>query len=252
MNRTPRIRIVIGILMWPALCLSVTSCGRMPGRPKPGPEVPRPEQVIAFSTLYKDNCAGCHGENGKNGAAIALANPVYLAVIGESHLRDTIANGVIGGLMPGFAKSAGGMLTDRQVAVLAHGIIQEWGNPNALAGQNPPPWQATLPADPGHGQEAYTSFCARCHGTTGEGGPADGNPASRGPRLGSIVDPAYLALISNQNLRSITIAGRPDQGMPDWRTDGTQPMTDQQLTDIIAWLASKRISDPGQPYPRHP
>ena len=26
-------------------------------------------------------------------------------------------------------------------------------------------------------------------------------------------------------------------------------MTDQQITDIVAWLASKRIANPGQPYP---
>ena len=26
-------------------------------------------------------------------------------------------------------------------------------------------------------------------------------------------------------------------------------MTDQQVTDIVAWLASKRVANPGQPYP---
>ena len=67
--------------------------------------------------------------------------------------------------------------------------------------------------------------------------------------MGSIVDASYLALISDQGLRSITIAGRQDEGMPDWRSDGAQPMTDQQITDIVAWLASKRTSTPDQPYP---
>jgi hypothetical protein len=59
-------------------------------------------------------------------------------------------------------------------------------------------------------------------------------------------------LISDQSLRSITIAGRPDGGMPDWRADAAgQAMTDQQITDIVAWLASKRIVNPGQPYPSY-
>jgi cytochrome c553 len=88
-------------------------------------------------------------------------------------------------------------------------------------------------------------FCARCHGANGEGGPADGKTiqgrsgpgASKSGRLGSIVDPSYLALISDQSLRSILIAGRPDEAMPDWRNDAAQPMTDQQITDILAWLA---------------
>jgi cytochrome c oxidase cbb3-type subunit 3/ubiquinol-cytochrome c reductase cytochrome c subunit len=70
--------------------------------------------------------------------------------------------------------------------------------------------------------------------------------------MGSIVDPTYLALVSDQYLRSIIIAGRPDQGMPDWRGDSSQPLTDQQVTDIVAWLGSKRIASPGQPYLPHP
>ncbi len=59
-------------------------------------------------------------------------------------------------------------------------------------------------------------------------------------------------MISDQNLRSITIAGRPDEAMPDWRNDAELPMTDQQVTDILAWLATKRVANPGQPYANHP
>jgi len=243
-----------------AASIALAGCGPIPGRPGPGPEVVRPEEVLDFPTLYKQNCAACHGNNGRNGAAISLANPVYIAVAGEDHLRKTISSGVRGGLMPGFAKSSGGMLTDRQVTALAQGIVQQWGNPSLLAGQSPPPYLTTLPSNVEHGQQAYAVFCARCHGATGEGGLGNTTAAS-GPsgsgqaaigKLGSIVDPSYLALISDQNLRSITIAGRPDEGMPDWRGVGAQPMTDQQITDILAWLAAKRIANPGQPYPKHP
>lgn len=217
----------------------------------------RPEEVLAFSTLYRQNCAACHGENGRNGAAIALANPVYIALAGETRLQNVIANGVPGKLMPGFAKSAGGMLTDGQVRALAQGIVQQWGNPGLLAGKDPPPYLATLPGNAEHGRMAYGIYCAKCHGAMGEGGPADGIPNSSKGKLGSIVDPSYLALISDQNLRSITIAGRPDEAMPDWRSDASQPMpaqpmTDRQITDILAWLASKRVANPGQPYPTHP
>ena len=71
------------------LCLGCIGCMNAPGRPAPGPEVPRPDQVMDFATLYKQNCAGCHGENGKNGAAISLANPVYLAVAGEADVASS-------------------------------------------------------------------------------------------------------------------------------------------------------------------
>jgi mono/diheme cytochrome c family protein len=148
--------------------------------------------------------------------------------------------------MPAFAKSSGGSLTDRQVAILSQGILKQWGSPNALAGATPPTYAATLPANADRGQQAYTAACARCHGANGEGN--SGDPKTSAGKLGSIVNPSYLALISDQDLRSIVIAGRPDEGMPDWRSDAAQPLSDQQVTDIIAWLASKRTAEPGQTY----
>jgi mono/diheme cytochrome c family protein len=233
-----------------ATVLTLVGCSRFPGRPGPGPEVVRPDQVLDSATLYKVNCTACHGEIGRNGAAISLGNPVYLAVAGEPNLREITAKGVQGELMPPFARSAGGMLTDQQIDVLAHGMMQEWSRPDLLAGQNIPPYRATLAGDAARGQHAFGTFCARCHGVGGEGSSGDAKSGTR--KVGSIVDGTYLALISDQALRSITIAGRPDEGMPDWRTDAAQPLTDQQITDIVAWLASKRTADPGQPYPTHP
>jgi cytochrome c oxidase cbb3-type subunit 3/ubiquinol-cytochrome c reductase cytochrome c subunit len=69
------------------------------------------------------------------------------------------------------------------------------------------------------------------------------------------VDPAYLALISDQGLRSLIIAGQPQEDMPDWRSDisgaGSRAMTEQEITDTVAWLACHRVATPGQPY-MHP
>jgi mono/diheme cytochrome c family protein len=148
-------------------------------------------------------------------------------------------------LMPGFSKSAGGMLTDAQVGVIAQGMIDAWGTPSALAGATPLPYAAQGKGDAAHGQAAYQTFCASCHGADGTGVAG---------KMGSIVDPAYLALIGDQGLRSIVIAGRPDLGMPG--AYGQQPeekkMTDQEVTDVVAWLASQRTATPGQPYPQHP
>jgi len=239
---------------WGALVLSaaflLTGCSRIPGRPGPGPEVLRPEEVLDFPTLYRTNCSACHGENGRNGAAISLANPVYVAIAGEDNLRAAVAHGVKGKLMPPFAKSSGGMLTDRQIDVLVHGMMREWSKPNLLADQNAPPYAARLSGDVAQGQQAFEEFCARCHGVEGKGSSSDEKNGAE--KIGSVVDESYLALISDQALRSIIIAGLPDKGMPDWRTDARRPLTDRQITDIVAWLASKRTADPGQPYPTQP
>ena len=135
--------------------LALVGCERIPGRPGPGRRWCGLTKCSTFPTLYKANCAGCHGENGRNGAAISLANPVYLAVAGEENLREITAKGVSGKLMPPFAKSAGGMLTDQQINVLAHGMMQQWSKPDLFAAQEFPPYSATSPGDAARGQAGF-------------------------------------------------------------------------------------------------
>jgi cytochrome c oxidase cbb3-type subunit 3/ubiquinol-cytochrome c reductase cytochrome c subunit len=37
--------------------------------------------------------------------------------------------------------------------------------------------------------------------------------------------------------------------MPDWRNDVPgRPMTDREITDVVAWLAAQRVPFAGQPY----
>jgi cytochrome c oxidase cbb3-type subunit 3/ubiquinol-cytochrome c reductase cytochrome c subunit len=230
-----------------AVALLCVGCKDVPGRPEAA--TTRPDQVLKFGVLYQDNCAACHGKSGKNGAAISLANPVYLAVAGFQKIQEITAKGVPGTLMPAYAKSQGGMLTDPQVAVLAQGLESEWGRADALGGQTGPAYAASSAGDAAQGQKAFSTFCASCHG-------ADGAGVVRGKlHTGSLVDPAYLALISDQGLRSLIIAGQPQEDMPDWRSDmtgaGSRAMTDQEITDTVAWLASHRVATPGQPY-MHP
>lgn len=235
------------------LSLSIFGCDSAPGRPKAGPEVPRPEQVQDFATLYKQNCAACHGENGRQGAAVSLANPEYLALAGEDTLLQVTAKGIPGTLMPAFAQSAGGMLTDRQIRSLVDGMMKQWGKPGILAGQNPPAYAAAGAGDPQQGQQVFATYCARCHGADGRGLTAKGSGAKTGKSFGSIVDPSYLALVSDQSLRTTTIVGVPGEGMPDWRNDvASHAMTDKEVTDVVAWLASQRTPYPGQPYPTAP
>lgn len=216
-----------------ALVLALATGCHLPGKPAPGPEVPRPDSVLNAEVLYSQNCAGCHGANGTHGAAPPLGDPVYLAIVSDDTLRSVASKGRPGTVMSAFAQKEGGMLTDAQVDAIVRGIRQRWSNPRAVAGVTLPPYAATGSGDVQRGQVAYTTFCASCHGANGTGGPKGGN----------IVDPAYLSLITDQGLRTIVIIGRPDFKAPDWRGNVPgQPMTDQEITDVVAWLASHRTT----------
>jgi cytochrome c oxidase cbb3-type subunit 3/ubiquinol-cytochrome c reductase cytochrome c subunit len=219
-------------------------CKHMPARHEAAAQ--RPDQVSDFAALYQQNCVACHGENGKNGVAISLANPVYLAFAGTDMIQKATANGVRGSLMPAFAKSQSGMLTDQQIAILARGVESSWAKPALLQGESIPPYASTSPGDSAQGEQSFNTFCASCHGSDGAGLKRKQNST------GSLVDPAYLALISDQGLRSLIVAGQPEDGMPDWRSDaasaGARAMTEKEITDIVTWLASHRVAEPGQPY----
>ncbi len=218
----------------------MTGCD-LPGRPQPGPEVPRPDAVFSFDALYGENCAGCHGKNGDHGSAANLANPEYQALIDDPSLRDVIANGEKGTLMPAFGTKAGGPLTDTQIDAVVQGMRSRWKKDNAIQGENLPPYKATDAGDVNKGQAVYVLACARCHG----------NDAQHRGSAGSILDGSFLALINEQTVRTTIIAGRPDIGEPDWRNHiPGRAMTDNEITDVSAWLIAQRPATPGQPYPK--
>ncbi|MGA6985289.1 MAG: c-type cytochrome, partial [Terriglobales bacterium] len=79
------------------LSMLLSGCSSSPhGQPQKDSEAVAPDQILEFATLYSQNCAGCHGAQGRGGAAIALGDPVYLAIVNEASMRKVIANGVHG------------------------------------------------------------------------------------------------------------------------------------------------------------
>ena len=229
-----RRRVLVNALLLATLLAG--GCARLPGKPAPGAEVPRPDSVLDPVTLYGANCAGCHGKDGKHGPAMALSDPVYLSIADNDTLRSTIAQGRTGTAMSAFSQKEGGMLTDEQIESIVRGIRERWGAA-PLVGATPPPYKATAIGDAKQGEGIYATFCASCHGSDGQGGP----------KAGSVTNPAYLSLISDQGLRTLVITGRPDFGAPDWRGNVPgRPMTHQEISDVVAWLSSQRPALPGE------
>jgi mono/diheme cytochrome c family protein len=223
-----------------ALAVMVLSgCGTPHGQPLRGSETLAPNEVLDFETLFAENCSGCHGAEGRGGAAIALADPVYLAIADDAAIRKVVAGGVHGTAMPAFAESSGGMLTDKQIDVITTQIRLRWGRRGDLNAVNLPGYAPKSPGNALQGEAAYKTYCESCHGPGGRGGP----------KGSAVTDDSFLALVSDQGLRTIVITGRPELGAPDWRRNlPGKPMSEQEITDVVAWLVSRRVQNPGQPY----
>lgn len=213
------------------LATSVGCHGRI-GEPDDKDELMRPDRVVSFDRLYRQNCSACHGESGSGGPALDLANPTYQTLVDDASLKHWITSGMPGTQMPAFGESAGGFLTEPQIDALVAGMRARWArnNPTGVA---MPSYLATTAGNTDHGKVIFQASCSSCHSQDKQ----------------KITDASYLALTSDQSLRAIVIAGRQDLGQPDWEhVRPGQPLANQDVNDIVAYLHSFRSETPGQPY----
>jgi cytochrome c oxidase cbb3-type subunit 3 len=224
--------------------LLLTGCDWMPGKPADSDRWKAPGTVTDFKTLYSQNCLACHGDGETVSASKSMNDPLYLAFIPRETMRSIVAKGIPGTGMPAFAVAEGGALNDAQIDSIINGI-HAWATSASAAAttESLPPYSAPL-GDAVRGQAASLTYCASCHGPDGTGNPPQGH---------SIVDPAYLALVSDQYLRTVIVTGRPDLGMPDFRSHVPgHAMSPEDVSNVVAWLASQRPVR-GQPTdPRKP
>jgi mono/diheme cytochrome c family protein len=256
-----------------AISLTVFAGGcDLPGRPNPANKPVPADQVLNFSVLYCQNCAGCHGAEGKLGAAPPLNDELFRAIVPEAEIVTVVTNGRHKTLMPAFAKENGGALTATQIQVLVHEIkgipykivAEQEGDPKSAqvvadASGISPTWGAI--AEPPAGAPPYRPLasaadvsgsgsatqgaivfkraCAVCHGSSGAG-IAKGSRTRR-----TINDPVALKLMSDEVLRRYVITGRPDLSMPSFSQprpgdENFRPLTEPEISDIVALLASWR------------
>jgi mono/diheme cytochrome c family protein len=249
------------------LSLAVAAGCAWPGQPNRD-DVPVPaDRELRFGVLYGQNCAGCHGADGKLGPAPPLNDPLFRALIPEKELRDVISDGrlVIPGQpspMPAFAKPRG-KLTAPQIQVLVYEIK---GVPYQTIGAKNEPVDKikVVPADSGVPESADTSEVIQPRwgrpgplpkgappylGPKGKNGRTSaeyedirkkvfvdacagchGDHGEGGMNAGRIHDPNFLGLISDQALRRYIITGRPDFGMPDYAGKEGRPEDFKPLT----------------------
>jgi cytochrome c oxidase cbb3-type subunit 3 len=91
-------------------------------------------------------------------------------------------------------------------------------------------------ATPAPGAPLFAKYCALCHGVDATGYAADNAP--------SLVNPTFLANVSDAFLRSAIKAGRPGTAMAGYDVARGGPLSEQDVSQLIAFFRSHAPQPP--------
>lgn len=180
--------------------------------------VPPPITEPNGAALFTSVCAPCHGLYGEGGAGPTLASVDFSQrfPVEEVH-ADTIENADD---LSQHVWERMSTLTGAQLdAVLNYTYsLSPSGAPAVLA-------PSAAQGDSINGAVVFTDWCANCHGTDGT--------TVVGRNALVIVDPAYLAGVTEEHLVEVISAGfPPPDEMPEFR----EILSSQEMSDLLAWL----------------
>ena len=125
----------------------------------------------------------------------------------------------------------GGMLTDEQIGIIVDGMIGALGRrADAQRRRRCRRTPHGAPAIAQRGAAAYATYCAGCHGADGTGGPQGG----------SVVDGVYLGAGQRSGAaHARSSAAAPTSACPTGAAAAGQPMSEQEISDVVAWLVAQ-------------
>lgn len=181
--------------------------------------------------LFVENCAVCHGVDGKGRLGANLNDFPGIAV--DAALVETIRSGIPGTRMPGWGQEAGGPLSENDIEDLTAYILVALGGTEPLAPlptYQPEPVVAPpgIAGDAAAGSIVYQANCTVCHGTQGQGG-IGGKLARSWPGN----DPAaYVVGVVSDGIQGST--------MPAWLQAKGGPLTETEVADVGAYVLALR------------
>ncbi len=182
------------------------------------------ERVYRGRSVYMEQCASCHGNEGEGGVGTALNNKDLLKNTLDSIFFSVVRSGVPSTQMPAWSVDYGGPLTDEDIRDVV-AFIRAW-EPTA-----PVIEPEVFVPDAARGALLYATTCSVCHGENGVG--TEDAPA--------INDPARLASLDNTWYRGTISNGRPARGMPTWGTVLNPNQIDDLLALVDSWRAGANV-----------
>jgi mono/diheme cytochrome c family protein len=179
--------------------------------------------------LYVENCAVCHGVDGQGRIGASLES--FPGIDASATVASTIAAGVPGSVMPAWAQSQGGPLSDDDINDLVAYVL------GAFAGTEPiaplptyvAPTIASLPdveGNPSAGAVVYQANCAMCHGDQGQG------------RFGLALAKSWPVADPPIYIQSVVRQGIDGTTMPAWAQAEGGPLSDSEIGDVAAFVVT--------------
>mgnify|MGYP006286980393 CR=1 FL=1 len=169
--------------------------------------------------IFANNCASCHGQNGKGGVAVALNQESFLKWASDVFILKTLMQGRGNTAMPAWKEFENNAVRD----IL--GYMRSW--------YTGPVYPQNINLPPGSSEKGEILFhynCSRCHGVHGEGNSAP-----------SIINANFLNASSDYFLYKTVAEGRTHTAMFGWSKDlnKQERLEILDISSIIAFMKDK-------------
>lgn len=193
--------------------------------------------------LFADNCAVCHGADGKGRVGANLTD-AFPSIDPNAFARSVIENGVPGSPMIAWGQASGGPFNQQDIDDIVAFLESLRGGTGLVAPTSTPvpvtpiPTIAGVSGDPTLGAQVYAQNCAVCHGADGVG------------RVGvNLTQPASSAQPA-AFVRQVIAEGVSGSPMPPWAQAQGGPLSNQEVENVAAYVLSLQAASSPTPLPQ--
>ncbi len=179
--------------------------------------------------LYVENCAVCHGVDGKGRIGARLE--AFSGIDAGAVIAQTVADGIDGTVMPAWSVANGGTLSDQDIADIVAYVVGAFNGTEPIAPlpEYVPPEIPRLPdveGDPSAGAVVYQVNCFTCHGEQGRG------------RIGKPLATSWPGEQPDLYIRQVVSQGIEGTIMPTWAQSNGGPLSDAEIANVAAYILS--------------